>query len=58
MIFDFDNGGFIHPLSDRMGMDFDGNMMLRIGDNMAMDLDSGDIHMTSSWPEDEEDDDW
>ena len=37
-------------------MDSDGNMMMRMGDNMAMDMDSGDIHLVSSWPDDDEDD--
>jgi hypothetical protein len=39
-----------------MAMDSDGNMMMRMGDNMAMDMDSGDIHFISSWSADEEDD--
>ena len=30
-------------------MDSDGNLMMRMGDHMAMDMDTGDIHMISSW---------
>lgn len=54
MIFDFEDGDFINKLSDDMGIDFDGHMHLKIGSNMSMDLDDGDIHFTSSW--DDEDD--
>lgn len=27
---------------------------LNMGDHMAMDMDTGDIHMISSWPDDDE----
>ena len=37
-----------------MAIDSDGNMMLRMGDNMAMDIDSGELRIISSW-EDEDD---
>ena len=38
-------------MSDDMGMDSDGDMMMRVGDNMAMDMDSGELHMVSGWDE-------
>ena len=47
-IFDYDDGDFT------MAMDSDGNLMMRMGDHMAMDMDTGDIHMISSWPDDDE----
>lgn len=34
----------------------DGNFGFAISDNMAMDMDSGDIHMISSWSLDDDDD--
>ena len=40
-----------------MGMDSDGNMMMRMGDNMAMDMDTGELHMVSGWHDDEDEDD-
>ena len=40
-----------------MAMDADGDLKLRISDNMALDLDSGDLHFTSSWKDEAEDDD-
>ena len=32
----------------------DGDFVMSISDNMAMDMDTGDIHMISSWPDDDE----
>ena len=28
--------------------------MMRMGDNMAMDMDSGELHMVSSWDDDDD----
>ena len=55
--FDFEDGDFVHTISDNMAIDSDGNMMMRMSDNMAMGLDSGDIHIISSWSNDDEDED-
>ena len=52
--FDFDADDFSVTLSDTMGMRTDGNLMMRMSNNMAMDMDSGDIHMISSWPVDDD----
>jgi hypothetical protein len=30
------------------------NMMMRMGSNMAMDMDTGELHITSGWDKDEE----
>lgn len=38
--FDYDDGDFAHTISD----------------NMAMDMDSGELHIISGWPDDEDDD--
>lgn len=56
MIFDYEGGDFIHTLSDSMAMDVDGNLMMKLSDNMVIDMASGDIHMISSWPSDAEKD--
>lgn len=56
LFFDYEDGNFIHALSDNMAMDSDGDFMMRLSDNMAMDMESGDLHMTSSWPSEDEDD--
>jgi len=53
-IFDYDDGDFLIKTSSTTAMDSDGNMMMRMSDNMAMVMDKGDIHLVSSW-EDQED---
>lgn len=55
--FDYDDGDYVHTISDNITIDSEGNMMMRMGDNMAMDMDTGDLHFISSWPDDEDDDD-
>lgn len=53
-IFDYDDGDFAMSISDSMAMDSDGDLMMRMGDHMVMDMDTGDIHMISSWSDDDE----
>ena len=54
-ILDFDDGDFIFSTSENIGFDSDGNMMMKMSDNMALDMDSGEIHFVSSWDEEEDD---
>lgn len=54
-IFDLEDGDFIFSTSGNLRFDSDGNMMMRMSDNIAMDMDSGDIHFTSFWDNDEDD---
>ena len=49
MIYDFSDDDFIFPMSDNMGISSDGELRMRMGDNLSFDLDSGDIHFTSPW---------
>lgn len=53
--FDFDDGDFAFAISDNMAMGYDGNMMMRLGDNLTMDMDSGNLHLISSWDSDQDD---
>ncbi len=39
-------------ISDDLAIDFDGNPMMRIDENMAMDMDSGEVHIISGWSSD------
>jgi len=57
LFFDYDDGDFGFTISDNMAVDSNGNMMMRLSDDMALDMDSGDIHFTSSWNNDD-DNDW
>lgn len=54
IFFDYEDGDFIHTLSDSAAMDSDGHMMMRMGDSMAMDMDSGELHIVSGWSNDED----
>lgn len=53
--FDYEDGDFLHAFFDSIAMDSDGHMMMRMGDDMAMDMDSGELHIVSGWPDDEDD---
>lgn len=55
--FDFDDGDFAYTISNNMAIDSDGDMLMRIGDNMSMDIDTGELHLISGWPNDNDDDD-
>lgn len=54
MIFDYNNGDFIQKLSDDTGINSDGDLITRSGDNMAINLNTGELHAVSGW-DDEED---
>ena len=58
-IFNLDNWEPIFPISDGMAVDSKGNFKIRMGDNMAMDMDTGEVSFTSRWesPDDSGDDD-
>lgn len=55
-IWDIDDGDFIFRMSDNMAIDSDGNIMMRMSENMVMDISNGDIHFTSSWKQNKDDD--
>lgn len=57
-IFDYDDGDFIYQTSGNMGIDSDGNLHMRMGDNISMDMDTGELHFNSGWRNDDEDDDF
>ena len=37
-----------------MAIDSDGDLLMQISDNMAMDMDSGELHSISNWFDDED----
>ena len=57
-IFDYDDGDFIYQTSNNMGIDSDGDLHMRMGDNMSMDMDTGELHFNSGWKNDSEDNDF
>ena len=54
--FDFEDGDFAFSISDNMAMDSVGDLMMRMGINISMDMDTCDILMISSWPNDDDED--
>ncbi len=52
-IFDLDDD-FVFPLSNDMAMDSNRDLMIRLGSNMALDLESGDLHMVMGWDGEED----
>ena len=52
---DYDDGGLGLPLSDNLAIDSEGHTLMRMSDNMALDVDTGDVHLISGWQSDDED---
>ena len=53
--FDYDDGDFIHTISDNIAIDSDGDLLMRMEDNMVMDMETSDLHFISRWSDDEDD---
>lgn len=53
--FDFDDDDLECPYLTIWQLIQGGNFMMRMSDNMAMDMDTGDIHFISGWSDDEDD---
>lgn len=54
--FDYKDGDFARSISDNMTIDSDEDLLIRMGDNIAMDIDSGELHIISGWSNDEDND--
>ena len=48
-IFDIEDGEFIFSNNNLTGIDSEGNLMMRISDNLSIDATSGELHLVSSW---------
>lgn len=53
-LFDHKDEDYAQTISDNMAMNSDGDLMLCMGEHMAMELDSGELHLVSEWSDDEE----
>ena len=53
--FDYDDGDFAYTISDNMAFDSGGDLLMRMGERMAMDMVTGDLHFISGWSDDEDD---
>ena len=54
--FDYEYGDFAYSISDNMAINSDRDLLIRMGDNIAMDIDSGELHIISGWSNDEDND--
>ena len=52
--FNYDDGDFVHTISDNTAIDSDDNLLIRMGDNMATDMVSGVLHFVSGWSDNED----
>lgn len=52
--FDYDDEDFAYTISNNMAIDSDGDLLMRMGDNMAMNMVSGDLHFISGWSDDDD----
>lgn len=57
MIYDHTEGDLIMPMGKDMGIGMNGDLHLRLGDNLAMNTNSGNLCFTSSWSDEDEDED-
>lgn len=57
-IFDLNDGDFIFSGSGNLGIDSNGDLNMRIGDNLSMDLNTGELHINSGWTDDENEEDF
>lgn len=54
--FDYEDGDFAYSISDNMAIDSDGDLLMRMGENIVMDMDSGELHIISGWYNEDDDD--
>ena len=52
--FDYNDSDFANIISNNMAIDSNGNMLMRMSDNMAMDRETGDVHFISGWSDEED----
>ena len=48
-VYDFNSGEVLFTLDNKLAVDLEGKMKLRVADNMSMDTESGSLHFTSPW---------
>ena len=53
-IFNFTKSEFLFDSGDDMAMDTEGHIYVRVSEDCAMDLESGELNFTSGWDNDED----
>lgn len=54
-IYDLEDGELFYALSDEMAIDDEGNVVMKMTDDMILDMESGDIHLISPWESNDDD---
>lgn len=55
LILDYNDSDYVVRLSDNMAVDNDGHTMLKTGNNTAIDMETGEMHIVSPWHDNDED---
>ena len=55
-IFDFEDSSFAFPISDQFAISANGKPLMRLNDNIAVDINTGKPHFTIGWTRDDEKD--
>ena len=53
--FDLDSGDFCSSISDSMAINARGDVLMKMSDHMALDMDTGELRIISGWDSDEND---
>lgn len=53
---DLTDGDILLPLSDNVNFGLDGGLSMMMGKNLAMDFDTGDLHLVTPVPIDDDED--
>lgn len=56
MLFDFLHQKLFFPLGDHIAFDGKEDFLLKLGDTTALDPKTGELHFTSPWPNNQNDD--
>ncbi len=46
---DLDTNDLVNSLDDDLGIDTDGDLFLKMGNDTALDINTGELHITSSF---------
>ena len=49
LIYDYDDNGLIHTFEDGTAIDANGNIRMRISDDLSVDLATNNLHYTPDW---------
>ena len=57
-VFNLDSWEPMFPIDNDMAVDSQGRFIMRMGDGMAMDMDTGEMQFTTPWETGANDTDW